>query len=111
MVFSKAAGVPMTKSPKCGATGAMENNRECYHCGGHPELLKIFFQFFAHTEADVKPRQRAYYERYRRIQAEMIDIWENNRLPCPVSRLGRVKCNGSKKAIGQRLGLALLSER
>ena len=23
MVFSKAAGVPMTKSPKCGATGAM----------------------------------------------------------------------------------------
>jgi glycine betaine monooxygenase A len=59
----------------------MENNRECYHCGGHPELLKIFFQFFAHSEADVKPRQRAYYERYRRIQAEMIDIWENNRLP------------------------------
>jgi Rieske 2Fe-2S family protein len=59
----------------------MENNRECYHCGGHPELLKIFFQFFAHTEADVKPRQRAYYERYRRIQAEMVDIWEKNRLP------------------------------
>ena len=59
----------------------MENNRECYHCAGHPELLKIFFQFFAHTEADVKPRQRAYYERYRRIQSEMLDIWRENQLP------------------------------
>jgi len=59
----------------------MENNRECYHCNGHPELLKIFFQFFAHTEADVKPRQRAYYERYRRIQNEMQAIWRSEGLP------------------------------
>ena len=59
----------------------MENNRECYHCNGHPELLKIFFQFFAHSEADVKPRQKAYYERYRRIQSEMIEIWEDSGLP------------------------------
>ena len=59
----------------------MENNRECYHCSGHPELLKIFFQFFAHTEDDVKPRQRAYYERYRRIQGEMVDIWQARNLP------------------------------
>ena len=60
---------------------AMENNRECYHCGGHRELLRIFFQFFAHSESDVKPRQRAYYERYRRIHAEMVQIWESLKLP------------------------------
>jgi Rieske 2Fe-2S family protein len=60
---------------------AMENNRECYHCSGHPELLKIFFQFFGHAEADVKPRQRAYYERYCRISGEMHDIWNAQGLP------------------------------
>ena len=59
----------------------MENNRECYHCNGHPELLRIFFQFFAHSENDVKPRQKAYYERFRRISAEMHDIWNGNGLP------------------------------
>jgi Rieske 2Fe-2S family protein len=59
----------------------MENNRECYHCGGHTELLRTFFQFFAHTEADVKPRQREYYERYLRIQGEMRDIWNSCGLP------------------------------
>ncbi len=60
---------------------AMENNRECYHCSGHPELLRIFFQFFAHSSDDVKPRQQAYYERYQRIRTEMIEIWERNGLP------------------------------
>ncbi len=25
----------------------MENNRECYHCGGHPELLNVFFPIWA----------------------------------------------------------------
>jgi Rieske 2Fe-2S family protein len=63
---------------------AMENNRECYHCSGHPELLKIFFQFFGHAEADVKPRQRAYYERYCRISGEMHDIWNALALPWKV---------------------------
>jgi glycine betaine catabolism A len=58
----------------------MENNRECYHCSGHPELLRTFFQFFAHSESDVKPRQREYYERYRRITGEMHDIWEGQGL-------------------------------
>ncbi|MGH7125667.1 MAG: aromatic ring-hydroxylating oxygenase subunit alpha, partial [Stellaceae bacterium] len=38
----------------------MENNRECYHCTRHPELMRTFFQFFGHSENDVKPRQREY---------------------------------------------------
>lgn len=53
----------------------MENNRECYHCTRHPELLKTFFQFFGHSESDVKPRQQEYYERYKRIQGEFEAIW------------------------------------
>jgi Rieske 2Fe-2S family protein len=59
----------------------MENNRECYHCTSHPELLRTFFQFFGHSETDVKPRQRAYYERYRRMQAEFVATWETLGLP------------------------------
>jgi glycine betaine catabolism A len=59
----------------------MENNRECYHCSGHPELLRTFFQFFAHAESDVRPRQMEYYQRYCRISGEMHDIWERLGLP------------------------------
>src|SRR5262249_27361759 len=62
----------------------MENNRECYHCSGHPELMRTFFQFFAHSESDVKPRQREYYERYRRAQQEFVEAWEANPLPWPL---------------------------
>jgi Rieske 2Fe-2S family protein len=59
----------------------MENNRECYHCSGHPELMRTFFQFFAHAESDVKPRQREYYERYQRAKAEFAATWEAEKLP------------------------------
>jgi Rieske 2Fe-2S family protein len=45
------------------------------------KLLKIFFQFFGHAESDVKPRQRAYYERYCRISDEMHGIWNSLGLP------------------------------
>jgi Rieske 2Fe-2S family protein len=66
----------------------MENNRECYHCTGHPELLRTFFQFFGHSESDVKPRQQAYYERYKRMHAELVATWEGLGLPWqPVERL------------------------
>ncbi len=59
----------------------MENNRECYHCTGHPELLRTFFQFFGHSESDVKPRQQAYYERYKRMHGEFVTTWEGLDLP------------------------------
>ncbi len=54
----------------------MENNRECYHCTRHPELLRTFFQFFAHSESDVKPRQREYYQRFQSITGEFHAIWD-----------------------------------
>ncbi|HTS92263.1 MAG TPA: aromatic ring-hydroxylating dioxygenase subunit alpha [Stellaceae bacterium] len=66
----------------------MENNRECYHCTRHPELLRTFFQFFGHAESDVKPRQREYYERFQRITAEFHAIWDGLGLAWrPVERL------------------------
>ncbi|MGF7163266.1 Rieske 2Fe-2S family protein [Rhodoligotrophos appendicifer] len=65
----------------------MENNRECYHCSGHPELMRTFFQFFGHSESDVKPRQQRYYERYCRIRGEMSDIWDSLGLPSTLVEL------------------------
>jgi glycine betaine monooxygenase A len=59
----------------------MENNRECYHCTRHPELLKTFFQFFAHSESDVTTGQRDYYARFQRIRGEFHGIWEGLGLP------------------------------
>jgi Rieske 2Fe-2S family protein len=59
----------------------MENNRECYHCTRHPELLRTFFQFFAHSDSDVTAGQREYYARYQRISGEFHDIWGGLGLP------------------------------
>lgn len=59
----------------------MENNRECYHCTRHPELMRTFFQFFGHSESDVKPRQKDYYERYKRLHGEFVATWEALGLP------------------------------
>ena len=59
----------------------MENNRECYHCGGHPELLRSLFHFFGYSEADVAPGMEEDYARFQRTQKEFEQIWENAGLP------------------------------
>ena len=59
----------------------IENNRECYHCGGHPELGKSLFTFFGYGENDVTPRQREYYDHYQRSLAEFERIWNSSGLP------------------------------
>lgn len=46
----------------------MENNRECAHCGGHPELTKAFFPVYAYSEADISPRLRAAWDRYHQVR-------------------------------------------
>ena len=33
----------------------MENNRECYHCDGHPELVSAYFPLHGYTADDVPP--------------------------------------------------------
>ncbi len=59
----------------------MENNRECYHCGGHPELLSSLFHFFGYTEADVTPGMADDYARFQKSQAEFEAIWDKAGLP------------------------------
>ena len=59
----------------------MENNRECYHCGGHPELLRSLFHFFGYNAGDVSPAMQGDYERFQRTRADFIDVWEAQGLP------------------------------
>jgi glycine betaine catabolism A len=42
----------------------MENNRECYHCDGHPELISAYFPLHGYTAEDVPPRLRRVWERF-----------------------------------------------
>jgi glycine betaine catabolism A len=42
----------------------MENNRECYHCDGHPELSCSLFPTYGYTEADLPARLRPALDRY-----------------------------------------------
>src|SRR5689334_3328678 len=42
----------------------MENNRECYHCDGHPELLSAYFPLHGYTAEDVPSRLRRVWERF-----------------------------------------------
>jgi Rieske 2Fe-2S family protein len=42
----------------------MENNRECTHCGGHPELIKSLFPVYGYRPEDISPRLRPAFARY-----------------------------------------------
>ena len=53
----------------------MENNRECYHCGGHPELSETFFKIYATKPEDVTDSERGDYEYYLKSTAEFEKIW------------------------------------
>ncbi len=57
----------------------IENNRECYHCGGHPELLCSLFHFFG--EYEIPENQKEDYARYLRTKHEMEAIWDESGLP------------------------------
>ncbi|SDZ47234.1 Rieske 2Fe-2S family protein [Saccharopolyspora shandongensis] len=59
----------------------MENNRECYHCDGHPELLRTFFPTYGYTDANLPARLRPAHERYLRVDAELRAICDDSGLP------------------------------
>lgn len=66
----------------------MENNRECYHCGGHPELGMSLFPTIGYPEEAVDHSRRATYDRFQRAGEEMTDVWQRRDLPWQqVSRL------------------------
>lgn len=59
----------------------MENNRECYHCDGHPELLRTFFPTYGYAEEDIPPLLRPAHERYLRAGTELRRTCEELGLP------------------------------
>lgn len=62
----------------------MENNRECYHCDEHPELIAAYFPLFGYTEDDVTPRLRPVFERYRRADAALQQACRLGQMPMEV---------------------------
>jgi glycine betaine catabolism A len=61
---------------------AIENNRECFHCAGHPELLCSLFHFFGEIdEQRMSEQERTGYARYQRARAEVEALWEREGLP------------------------------
>jgi glycine betaine catabolism A len=59
----------------------MENNRECYHCDGHPELLSAYFPLHGYTAEDVPPRLRRVWERFEKASADLQAACRRQRFP------------------------------
>jgi Rieske 2Fe-2S family protein len=60
----------------------IENNRECFHCAGHPELLCSLFDFFGEIDAArMSAAQRANYARFQEASRAQEAIWERAGLP------------------------------
>ena len=60
----------------------IENNRECFHCAGHPELLCSLFHFFGEIdEPSLSGPERAAYARYQGARQETEAIWRRQGLP------------------------------
>jgi Rieske 2Fe-2S family protein len=60
----------------------IENNRECFHCQGHPELLRSLFDFFGDIDEErFTPQERANYCRYQDARKESELLWAKAGLP------------------------------
>jgi Rieske 2Fe-2S family protein len=60
----------------------MENNRECFHCGGHPELLNSLFHFLGDvSEGSLSQEEKAIYRRYEDARALSLASWNRAGLP------------------------------
>jgi glycine betaine catabolism A len=60
----------------------IENNRECFHCAGHPELLCSLFDFFGEIDLTrMSADERANYARYQAAQRDAEAIWTRAGLP------------------------------
>jgi Rieske 2Fe-2S family protein len=61
---------------------AIENNRECFHCGGHPELLRSLFHFIGDFSVDsLSAEERVSYSRYGLARERALKNWERAGLP------------------------------
>ena len=60
----------------------IENNRECFHCAGHPELLRSLFDFFGPVDAQRMSREEhANYCRYLGAREASETLWQRAGLP------------------------------
>jgi Rieske 2Fe-2S family protein len=60
----------------------IENNRECFHCGGHPELLRSLFHFFGEiVEESLSEEDRIAYSRYQAALQRAAVNWQRAGLP------------------------------
>jgi Rieske 2Fe-2S family protein len=60
----------------------MENNRECFHCGGHPELLRSLFHFIGDfTEESLSEQERVAYRRYEVARERALAAWGRAGVP------------------------------
>ncbi len=60
----------------------IENNRECFHCGGHPELLRSLFHFIGDFNVDtLTEEERSTYKRYEAARDRAIESWAREGLP------------------------------
>ncbi|MDQ3157353.1 MAG: aromatic ring-hydroxylating dioxygenase subunit alpha [Actinomycetota bacterium] len=59
----------------------MENNRECYHCDGHPELACSLFPTFGYGSSEIPPHLQPAHDRYLLAQAQLEAKCEELGLP------------------------------
>jgi glycine betaine catabolism A len=60
----------------------IENNRECFHCGGHPELLRSLFHFLGDfTEESLTDAERVTYKRYEAARDKALESWRRAGVP------------------------------
>jgi glycine betaine catabolism A len=63
----------------------IENNRECFHCAGHPELLRSLFEFFGEVDtARLSAHEQAEFCRYQGARRETEALWRQFDLPSAV---------------------------
>ncbi|MCI9887983.1 aromatic ring-hydroxylating dioxygenase subunit alpha [Micrococcales bacterium 31B] len=101
----------------------MENNRECYHCDGHPELACSLFPTWGLTEATVPPHLEAVWQRNTQAQQDLEYRCERYGLPHAVIeqldtrvagfRISREALDGDGESFsesGRRLSKKLLGD-
>lgn len=101
----------------------MENNRECYHCDGHPELLCSYFPTYGLTEELVPPHLEDAWQRSLEAEAVLQQRCQRYGLPYEVFeeldarvagiRVSREALDGageSFSADGRRLSQKLLGD-
>lgn len=59
----------------------LENNRECYHCDGHPELVCSLFPTYGYGDSEIPPHLQPAHDRFLLAQAELEARCEELGLP------------------------------